>query len=191
MESRGQEGSRTAFDCVLGAWKAHERELRGYLLHRLGDRYLADDMLQEILLKAMRQGEGFCVLDSPRAWLFQVARNALVDHARLAKPTVELPDTLAAEADERVPVDALDACLARNLAALAAEDRDVIEQCDLRGTRRQEYAAARGLTLAAVKSRLLRARARLRARLVEHCRVRFDEAGRVCCHVAPGVDAPG
>jgi RNA polymerase sigma-70 factor, ECF subfamily len=30
----------------------------------------------------MRQGEGFCTLDKPRAWLFQVARNALVDRAR-------------------------------------------------------------------------------------------------------------
>lgn len=173
------------FDCVLGAWRAYEGELRGYLLHRVGDPYAADDLLQDILLKAMRQGAGFCVLDNPRAWLFEVARNAIVDRARLAKPTVELPASLAAAADERAPVDALDACLARNLAALDPEDRDVIEQCDLHGVRQQDYADARRLTLAAVKSRLLRARQRLRARLVENCQVRFDEAGRVCCHVPP------
>ncbi len=173
-----------AFDCVLGAWRAYEGELRGYLLRRLGDSFAADDLLQDVLLKAMRQGEGFCVLENPRAWLFEVARNAIVDRARLAKPQIELPATLAAEADERAPVDALDACLARNLAELEPADRDIIERCDLGGLTVKAYAEARGLGLPAAKSRLLRARARLRARLVENCQVRFDEAGRVCCHAA-------
>jgi RNA polymerase sigma-70 factor (ECF subfamily) len=39
----------------------------------------------------MRQGQGFCALENPRAWLFQVARHALIDAARLTKPQVELP----------------------------------------------------------------------------------------------------
>ena len=31
---------------------------------------------------ALRQGERFCAVSNPRAWLFEVARNAAVDHAR-------------------------------------------------------------------------------------------------------------
>ncbi|MCX7893152.1 MAG: sigma-70 family RNA polymerase sigma factor [Burkholderiales bacterium] len=173
-----------AFDCVLGAWRAHEGELRGYILHRLGDPHAAEDLLQDVLLKAMRQGERFCVLENPRAWLFEVARNAIVDRARLAKAQVELPSTLAAETEGRAAVDALDACLARNLAELDPADRDIIERCDLGPMTVKAYAEARGLGLPAAKSRLLRARARLRARLVVNCRVRFDEAGRVCSHAA-------
>ena len=172
-----------AFSCVLQAWQGHESELRGYLMHRLGDRYLTDDLLQETFLRAMRQGEGFCAISQPRAWLFQVARNLLVDRARLQKPEVAIDDNLVDGRDERPPVEALDGCLTRNLAEMAAEDRDVIEQCDLQGVRQQVFAETHGLSLAAVKSRLLRARQRLRDNLVCNCQVRFDETGQVCCHV--------
>lgn len=172
------------FDCVLGAWHVHEAELRGYLIHRLGDVDSADDLLQEIFLKSMRQGAAFCEIGNPRAWLFQVARNALIDRARLAKPQLELPDELAAApTDERAPVDELDACLLRNLAEMSAEDRQIIEQCDLQGIRQHDFAQAQGLSLPATKSRLLRARQRLREALTRNCQVHFDDSGRVCCHV--------
>jgi RNA polymerase sigma-70 factor (ECF subfamily) len=39
-------------------------------------------VLQDVFLKALRAGQNFCMLDNPRAWLFQVARNALVDRLR-------------------------------------------------------------------------------------------------------------
>ena len=61
------------FRCALGAWQVHERGLRGYLMHRLGDRYLSDDLLQETPPRAMRQGEGFCAISRPRAWLASLA----------------------------------------------------------------------------------------------------------------------
>jgi len=41
------------------------------------------------------------------------------------------------------------------------------------------------MSLPAVKSRLLRARQRLRQQLVEHFQVRFDAGGKVCCHKGP------
>ena len=173
-----------SFDCVLGAWRAHEGELKSFIVHRLGDTHAADDLLQEVFLKSMRQGEGFGEIENPRAWLFQVARNALIDDARLTKPHVELPDDLMApELEARAPVDELDACLMRNLAEMDTDDREIIEQCDLQGIKQQAFAEARGLSLPATKSRLLRARQRLREGLTRNCQVRFDSTGRVCCHV--------
>lgn len=67
------------FECILDAWNAHEQEIRNYLMHRMGTADSAEDVLHEVFLKAMRQGAGFCQIENPRAWLFQVARNALAD----------------------------------------------------------------------------------------------------------------
>ncbi len=172
-----------AFDCVLGAWRAHEKELVDFLHHRSGDRSLAEDLLQEVFLKAMKQGAGFCSLDNPRAWLFQVARTTLIDHARVAKPCVDLPEDLPApERDQRPAVDELDACIATNLENLPSDDRDIIARCDLQGLTVRAFAQRAGISVPAAKSRLLRARQRLRDALVRHCQVRFDELGNVCCH---------
>ncbi len=171
------------FPCVLDSWRRHEGELRGYLLHRLGDIHLAEDLIQEVFLKAMRQGPRFCGLDHPRAWLFQVARNALVDALRLERPTTPLPEDLMAPEPVMPPVDALADCLPRILDSLRAEDSDIVRHCDLAGMRQLDYAMAHGLTLPATKARLLRARQRMRDALIRDCGVRFDETGNVCCHI--------
>lgn len=171
------------FACVLNSWHEHETELRGYLIHRLGNPNLADDLVQDVFLKAMRYGKDFCSLDSPRAWLFQVARNTLVDKLRLDKNTVPLPDDLAEEQQDVAAVEALTECLSTILAGLPDEYSDILKKCDLEGVKQQVYANAHGLSLPAVKARLLRARHRMRSDMVRNCGVRFDHAGNVCCHV--------
>ena len=114
------------FACVSAAWRAHEGELRSYLRHRTADADAADDVLQDVFVKAMRQGQDFCTLDNPRAWLFQVARNALVDRARTAHPheafSDELADTTPLIVEAMAPVDALADCLTRTLGELTDEE---------------------------------------------------------------------
>ncbi|MBB1075505.1 sigma-70 family RNA polymerase sigma factor [Rhodoferax sp. 4810] len=175
------------FDCVLRAWHAHEGELLNFLAHQLHDRALAEDLLQEVFLKSMRAGQGFCTLDNPRAWLYRVAKTTLVDHARSSKPFVELPDNLVAPSDERPAVDELDGCLLRNLAHLSDDDRAIVQACDLQGQTVRDFAQANALGLPAAKSRLLRARQRLRQHLVANCQVQFDASGQVCCHSASNI----
>ncbi|MEZ5289752.1 MAG: sigma-70 family RNA polymerase sigma factor [Vicinamibacterales bacterium] len=175
-------GHTSPFPCVLDAWETHEAELRRWLLSRLRDAALADDILQDVFVKALREGGHFCRLESPRAWLYQVARHAVIDHHRLSKTTVLAEDTLAQPEAAGTPVDALATGLAAALAALDPDDRDVIVRCDLEGQTQAAYATAHQLTLPAVKSRILRARSRLRRLLVAQAGVRFGPTGQVCCH---------
>ncbi|HPG63079.1 MAG TPA: sigma-70 family RNA polymerase sigma factor [Casimicrobium sp.] len=183
------------FACVTRACRAHESELRGYLRHRLGDDAAADDVLQDVFLKALRQGQVFCALDNPRAWLFQVSRNALVDRARATGRTEPLADdaheTVADAPEEVSAVDALTDCLARVLTELSLDDAAILQACDLDGQTQREFAGRNDLSLAATKSRLLRARHRLRDRLTTACGVRFDERGQVCCHTGRSSERHG
>ena len=188
MNATTAPAASAGFACVLKAWHAYEAQLLNYLTHQLGDRAQAQDLLQEVFLKSMRMGTGFCALDNPRAWLYQVAKTTLIDHHRCAKPAEELPGDLAALQNERAPVDELDVCLLRNLQHLGDADRSIVQTCDLQGQTLREYAQASGLTLAATKSRLLRARQRLRQLLLDNCQVRFDDSGQVCCHAPNAAD---
>jgi RNA polymerase sigma-70 factor (ECF subfamily) len=178
--------------CLNQAWHQHETEIRQFLVHRTGNKDDADDLLQELFIKALRQGGAFCQIDNPRAWLFHVARNLIVDRLRLTKTQVPLPDDLCAEPEpELPPIDGLSQCIPRVLSELSPVDREAIVLCDLQGMTQQAYAQRVGLTLPAAKSRLQRARARLQAQLVSACHVSFDEAGAVCCFVPrPLLDSP-
>lgn len=184
----------TPFACVSAAWRAFEGELRSYLRHRTADADAADDVLQDVFVKAMRQGQGFCTLDNPRAWLFQVARNALVDRARTAHPhetfSDELAETTPLNVEAMAPVDALVDCLSRTLGELAEDDQHILRACDLEGQTQRAFAQAHGLSLPATKSRLLRARQRLRDRLTRVCQISFEPDGKVCGHAGRSGEAP-
>lgn len=174
----------SAFHCHNKAWRQHHAEIRAFLKNRAGSADEADDLLQEVFIKALHQGKDFCSIDNARAWLFQVARNLLVDRLRLTKEQVPLPEDLLAEAPpETDPVDLLSHCLPRVLSELSAEDREAIMLCDIQGMTQQAFAERMGLSLPAAKSRVQRARQRLRAHLAEACKLTFDEAGKVCCFV--------
>jgi RNA polymerase sigma-70 factor (ECF subfamily) len=174
--------------CVLRAWNTYQAELLGWLRRQLPDAPTARDVLQDTFVKALREGQGFCRLDDPRAWLFRVARNAVTDRHRLWRPHETIDDHADALAQSELPatepLDALAGCLERVLAELPAEDAAVVRACDLDGQAQKDFALAHGLSLAATKSRLLRARRRLREQLTRACRVQFDPAdGRVCGHL--------
>lgn len=170
--------------CLMSAWSAHEAELRGYLRHRSGLLEEADDLLQEVFIRALRQDAQFCVIENPRAWLFQVARNILADRFRHAHAHLPLPDDIPEIAvDEAPTVDALSQCLPRVLSELSADDRLAIVFCDIEGNSQQALAEQLGISLPGAKSRIQRARQRLREQLVCACQVRFDDNGDVCCFV--------
>lgn len=169
--------------CVIQAWHSHEAELRRWLIAKLGNTADAEDVLQHLFAKAMLQGERFCSVKNARAWLFQVARNVLIDGYRMQRDQVELTEDITHEEPEPDAVEELSECLPRVLAELSERNRSIIVQCDINGMRQREYAEIHGLTLAAVKARIRRARQHMRQRLESGCQVQLNEAGNVCCFV--------
>lgn len=166
--------------CLTRAWRETHGELLAWLRHRLAGDADADDLLQEIFIKALQQGNHFCSLDNPRAWLFQVARHALIDRYRGQRIAVDLPEDLPAnEPEHPQPIDILCHCLPRVLTELSSKDRLAIELCDIQGQPQLELAKQLGLSLPGAKSRLQRARQRLKAQLESACQVRYDEDGQV------------
>lgn len=167
---------------ALQIWQQYHDELQHFLLAQLRDPDDAEDLLHELFLKLINRRDAGQPLQQPRAWLYRVARNALIDRHRAQHPTETLPDTLASESKETPVIDQLDHCLLRNLAEMADEERLIIEQCDLQGVPQQQFADQHQLTLSATKSRLQRARRKLRTAIVRNCQVGFDDIGHVCCY---------
>ncbi|WP_193509816.1 sigma-70 family RNA polymerase sigma factor [Cryobacterium sp. BB736] len=148
----------------------HAAALWRYVLWLCGDRQLAEDIVQETLLRAWRRPK---VLDqsesSARAWLFTVARNLVIDNYRSARARNELG---AAELPERAVDDGVDAALDRwlvadALAGLSEEHRAVVVLSYYRGQSIAQIADALELPQGTVKSRLHYALRALRLALQE------------------------
>ena len=166
-------------NCLQAAWNTHATELRHWTSRRLADSAEVEDLLQDLFLKAMRQGERFCSVDNARAWLFEVARNALTDRLRARRDSEALHDDLPETVEETATVDQLVSCLPRVLSELNEEDREAITWCDLQGMPQAEFARLKDLSVSGAKSRLQRARERLRTRMTTACQVKQDDSGQV------------
>ncbi|MEX0952637.1 MAG: sigma-70 family RNA polymerase sigma factor [Nitriliruptoraceae bacterium] len=147
--------------------------LYGFALRRLGDRDLAEQLVQDVMTSVWRQSGRY---DPQRAgvrtWVFQIARSRVVDlhRGRARRP----PGPLATEPDPAEgapggapldpstmvgdPIGELDRLLSAGLVhaaldRLGSEHREVIELAYLRGLRQSEIATRLGLPVGTVKSR--------------------------------------
>lgn len=185
-------------------WQEFSEPLRQFLQRRVSDPVLAQDLLQEVFLKAGAGLAGLTETSRLPGWLFRIARNAVIDHYRTRKETVPMPDTLAApEAPESGETEALQAAFRRMIHHLPPPYREAILLTEFEGLTQQQYADRLGLSLSAAKSRVQRGRAELKKRLLECCRFEVDRRGHAfdceprradaCpeCGPAAGVARPG
>lgn len=170
--------------CITTAWDLHEQELRLFLYKHIKNQATAEDLLQDVFVKALAKREAFCDLENSRAWLFKVTKNRLIDFQRTLKqhePIDDKHEQLTEETDIQAPVVHLSNCLPTALKKLDTDDRDIIQACDLDGMKQADYAKQHQLTLVATKSRIQRARKRLKLALHDACKIVLDEQGNVCC----------
>lgn len=167
--------------CITDAWDSHENELRNFLMKHVKDQHLADDLLQDVFVKALAKNDQFCRLNNTRAWLFRVTRNRLIDYFRTQKIYTDVPDDLPEDKHIVEPVVKLSQCLPTALKRLSDNDKEIIQLCDLDGMGQAEFARLKKLSTAGAKSRIQRARKRLKKELHSACAIVFDELGNVCC----------
>ena len=162
-------------------WASLRGELRGFLVERVREPAAADDLLQDVFLKLHRHGCDLREKTSPRAWLYQVARNAVTDHWRRRRETTEVPDDLAhVEVPTEEAVQArLAPCLCPMIESLPAAYADALRLTELDEMPQAEAARQLGLSLTALKSRVRRGRALLKDVLLECCEFELSSSGRV------------
>lgn len=146
--------------------------LRRYAHALMRDANRADDLVQDTLERALSRWRLWQPLGNqgtPRAWLFAIMHNLFVNQLRTGRavefrPDEELPDLPTRPTQE----DALGLReLARALASLPADQREILLLIGLEELSYQEAAKVLSIPLGTVMSRLSRARARLRALLDE------------------------
>ena len=168
--ARAQAGDVAAFERLSSAYADR---LFMLLLRLLGDRGEAEDVAQEVMLRAWQGISRFRGQSSYFTWLYRIAVNeanrALEKRARrpagvpLGADELQLPAPAAADPAQQAEYSELRRALAKALAELPPALRTAIVLRDVEGLSTQEAAEITGLGQAAFKSRLHQARLRVRA----------------------------
>ncbi len=164
-------------------WIGIADRLRFYVRSRVEDSHTADDLVQDVILKAQLNLHS-APMHKLSAWIFHIARNVVIDHYRSRKHrrSAQLDDEAAIEESEAVIVSELSGCIRPMLARLPGASREALEQTDLGELTQTELAKVLGLSLPGVKSRVQRAREQLRTVLVSCCDPKTGSDGGVVSH---------
>ncbi len=142
----------------------HYRDIHRYLARMAGRRDVADDLAQEVFLRAVRAldtgGDG---IGHERGWIFAIARHLFIDYRR--REDVREPRALRAVEPSRDGAQHLSIALREALQRLPEPDRECFLLKEVGGLSYQEIASTCGCTADAVRARLYRTRAALRALL--------------------------
>ena len=162
-------------------WHEFHAQLRRYIQARIGNRADSEDVLQEVFLRVHRRLDSLRAEENLRAWVFRVARNAVIDHLRRRRPdspgeAVEAPSR--SDVHEQNGHD-LTACLDPLMEQLPKSYRRALQLTDLGGLTQKAAADALSLSLSGMKSRVQRGREKLKFLLEDCCDIEVDRYGNV------------
>lgn len=164
--------------------------IRGFVLSRVNDPALADDITQETLLRLTQWFHTLRDAERLEAWVFQIARNGVADHFRAVKESEPFDEETHALTSEPPAHQALAVEDEKLRQAVATYIRSVVEDLpepyrgalqvtEFEGLSQVELAERIGLSVSAAKSRVQRARAMLREEMERCCRWETDRYGSV------------
>jgi RNA polymerase sigma factor (sigma-70 family) len=162
--------SRSPLSVLLENHRAFVR----YLERRVGERELAEDILQDAFIKVMDRPDQAPADEGLVPWFYRVLRNAAIDHFRRREAAghaigafareIEMHSTPEAEMEAEIC-----ACIGRLAGTLKPEYAEALQAIDVHGTPVKTFAEERGLSASNAGVRVFRAREALKKRVIESC----------------------
>jgi RNA polymerase sigma-70 factor (ECF subfamily) len=165
-------------------WKEFHERLLAFVRRRVAGDQDAEDILQDVFVRIHKNLQQLKDTASTRAWLYQIARNSIVDHhrarARAANVAAKAVETLhtneRAEETERAPDPSaeLAQCMRPLVDQLPEPYGEAIRLTELGDLTQKEAAQRLGLSVPGMKARVQRGRRQLRDLLLDCCTVELD-----------------
>jgi RNA polymerase sigma-70 factor (ECF subfamily) len=174
---------------LLSELLAHESSFRAFVRRRVGDEALAEDLLQQSLMRAVERQHTLQNSENVVAWFYRILRNAVIDsyrsHAAETRKTDAFMQELVTAGEDKTPaMDELRptvcACLQRLLPNLRPAYAELLRRIDLQGESLSAVAKDLKITPNNLTVRLHRARQALRTSLEQSCGLCTKHGCLVC-----------
>jgi len=159
---------------VITALVGNHRGFLAFLQKRLGDRALAEDILQEAFVRGLHKLDTLENDESASAWFYRILRNAVIDHHRRRASRDKKLEAFAAELEQHVQPedevrDVVCRCVSELAHTLKPEYAEALRRVEVDGIAVKDYAVEAGITSNNAAVRVFRAREALRKQVTRSC----------------------
>ena len=177
--------SHPSADSLTEKLVGNHRQFLAFLERRVGDRALAEDILQDAFVKTIEKGEEVRDDNSAVAWFYRLLRNAVIDHYRRSGTRNRALEGLARELEGAVEPppelhEAICGCVSRLATTLKPEYEQAIRRIEVDGATMQDFAAEAGISPNNAAVRVFRARDALRKQVRVSCGTCADHGCLEC-----------
>lgn len=160
-------------------WEAFSEPLRKFIRARVRDDDEAEDLLQEVFIRIHTRIDTLEDQARLAGWVYQIARNLIIDTYRTRREELPLPDVIPAppELDDPGAEAEIAAGLEEMVSDLPEKYSQALMLTEFQGLKQAELAERLGLSVSGAKSRVQRGRELLRQSLLDCCHFEFDRLG--------------
>ena len=163
-------------------WSVYQPRLSIFIHKYIADTADVDDVLQEIFLKIHTHIASLRNEEKLQSWMYQIARNAIMDYYRQQKRTLPLETVWEAEENDTIFDDVareLAPCIREMVEQLPEKYRQALLLTEYEGLSQKELSLRLGISFSGAKSRVQRAREQLKQMLLACCDFQFDRLNHV------------
>jgi RNA polymerase sigma-70 factor (ECF subfamily) len=173
-------------------WDAFHQRLRSFVARRIENPADVDDIVQDIFVRIHERIDSVEHDERVPAWIYQIARNSIVDYYRAPRrrrerfgADAEINGVHAEDGDfdDASAVEELAQCLTPLLDRLTPAYRAALELTEFDGLTQREAAAAQQISVSGLKSRVQRGRRQLHDLLRACCEIELDQRGGVISYM--------
>ncbi len=157
-------------------WESYHREVKQFIMSKIKDEDIANDLLQEIFIKIHTKKETLENIGKLKSWIFTIARNTVLDYFKQSTKTREFFDTDSILEEEKMLHNKTD-CLHGIIKHLPKKYRDPLFLSDIKGMKQAATAQKLKLKLSTTKSRIQRARKQIAQAFMECCDFKINQKG--------------
>jgi RNA polymerase sigma-70 factor (ECF subfamily) len=177
-------------------WIEFHANLLRFVTSRVRNPADAEDVVQRVFLQVHRALPTLRDVDRLPAWLYQTTRRVIIDYYRKPSHTREQAidddvDVASEGPEEPTALAELSTCLRPLMATLSEADQQALTLTEFEGVSQVDAARQLGVSVSGMKSRVQRARTRLRSAVEACCRIELDRRGGLAAYEPRDCDSCG
>lgn len=168
---------------IESLWEEFSLPLKNYISRRVNNQQDVEDILQDVFYKIHKNICNLNNTEKIHAWIYRITKNAIIDFYRAQKNQMNhtelLDDIISQTQDEVNANDEIAECLKSMVQNLPEKYKHAIILTEFENLTQKELGKRMGLSESGAKSRVQRARVKLKEMVLGCCQLEFDSMGNI------------
>lgn len=179
-------------DITENIWNSFHKKLKSFILKKVNDENIANDILQDVFLKIINNANKIEQAKSIQQYIYGIARNTTIDHFRKSKKITNIEEFtfISKEETETLNTTIANCCIKPFIEQLPNKYQIALNKTEFENISQKELAKQLNISYSGAKSRVQRGKEKLKELILSCCNLTSDNYGNIIDTEDKNCDCP-